>query len=370
MENLVTFDQLFGGVYFNKKVLVTGHTGFKGSWLVYWLEKMGAEVFGYSLENPNEIKHISLLKPNIHSQIGDIRNYEDLAFYVEKVQPDIVFHLAAQALVRASYDNPIETYSTNVMGTLHVFEACRKVKSVKAIVNVTSDKCYNNNEWVWGYRENEPMGGYDPYSASKGCAELVTSSYRNSFFNLDTFNKNHEVLLASGRAGNVIGGGDWATDRLIPDIVKATAQNGTVKIRNPKATRPWQHVLEPLSGYLNLGWKLLEKDKSFADGWNFGPDNSSNLAVDEVIELSQKYWNSIQIEFSTNPNDLHEANLLMLDCSKANKIMKWSAVWNFEKTIEKTIGWYKDFYLNQKINTDSDLIDYVNDAKNKGILWA
>jgi CDP-glucose 4,6-dehydratase len=369
MENMVDFQTLFGGIYKDKKVLLTGHTGFKGSWLALWLKQMGAEVFGYSLSNEG-LNHLDLLHLNIHQNINDLRNLEALQNYFNEVQPDIVFHLAAQALVRQSYENPIETFSTNVMGTLNLYEACRKTPSVKAIVNVTSDKCYENKEWNWGYRENEPMGGYDPYSASKGCAELLTSSYRNSYFNLSDFGKKHHVLLASGRAGNVIGGGDWADDRLIPDIVKATSKNESVKIRNPKATRPWQHVLEPLSGYLTLGWKLLEKNSVIADGWNFGPDNTSNLPVDTIIELSKKNWNSIQIEFSNDINNHHEANLLMLDCSKANKLLKWNAVWNIHKTIEKTINWYKEYYLNNNILSHSDLNDYVNDAKTAKIQWA
>ena len=338
MEKMVNFETLFGGIYKNKKIVVTGHTGFKGSWLVLWLEKMGAQVYGFALKDEAENNHLDLLKLNIHSEIGDIRNYDNLSKFISKVQPEIVFHLAAQALVRASYDNPIETYSTNVMGSLHVFEACRKTASVKAIVNVTSDKCYENKEWIWGYRENEAMGGYDPYSASKGCAELVTASYRNSYFNNENYKNTHHTLLASGRAGNVIGGGDWAVDRLIPDIIKATSKNEKVQIRNPKATRPWQHVLEPLSGYLNLGWKLLQEEVVFAEGWNFGPDNDSNLSVNEVINLSKKQWDTIDIEFSSNLQDHHEANLLMLDCSKANKIMKWSPVWDIDDTIKDIEG--------------------------------
>ncbi len=369
MENVVNFQSLFGGVYKDKKVLLTGHTGFKGSWLALWLEQMGAKVYGYALAN-EDTNHLDLLPLNINQSFNDLRDLVALQNYFNEVQPDIVFHLAAQALVRQSYIDPIETFSTNVMGTLNVYEACRKTTSVKAIVNVTSDKCYENKEWNWGYRENEPMGGYDPYSSSKGCAELLTSSYRNSYFNVDDYGVKHQVLLASGRAGNVIGGGDWADDRLIPDIVRATSKHEAVKIRNPKATRPWQHVLEPLSGYLTLGWKLLEKDFCSAEGWNFGPDNNSNLPVVDIIELSKKYWNEITIEFSKDPNDHHEANLLMLDCSKANKLLKWRAVWGIDKTIDKTISWYKEYYLNNSVVTLADLSDYVKDAKAAKIQWA
>ena len=367
---MVNFETLFNGIYKGKKVLLTGHTGFKGSWLSLWLEKMGADVYGYSLENTDESNHIGLLNLNINQKIGDIRDLQTLQNYFKEVQPDIVFHLAAQALVRPSYEDPIETYSTNVMGTLNVFEACRKTDSVKAIVNVTSDKCYENKEWVWGYRENEPMGGYDPYSASKGCSELLTSSYRNSYFNTKEYGKKHNVLLASGRAGNVIGGGDWAIDRLIPDIVKATSKKTAVLIRNPKATRPWQHVLEPLSGYLNLGAELLKKQVSKAEGFNFGPDNSSNLQVGDIVKLSHEYWTDIKIEFSKNTDEHHEANLLMLDCSKANKELKWKAVWGIDKTISTTINWYKNFYTKNKITSLEDLTNYVLDAKEANVLWA
>ena len=367
---MVNFESLFGGVYKGKKVLLTGHTGFKGSWLALWLQKMGADVYGYSLENTDELDHLSLLNLNINEKIGDIRDLKTLQDYFTAVQPDIVFHLAAQALVRYSYEDPIETYSTNVMGTLNIFEASRKTDSVKAIINVTTDKCYENKEWIWGYRENDPMGGYDPYSSSKGCSELLTSSYRNSFFNVNDFGKKHNTLLASGRAGNVIGGGDWAVDRLIPDIVKATAKNEAVLIRNPKATRPWQHVLEPLSGYLNLGAELLNKNISKAEGFNFGPENSSNLQVGDIVKLSHEYWNDIQIKISTNTDEHHEANLLMLDCSKANKELKWKAVWGIDKTISTTINWYKKFYTEQKLSSLEDLTNYINDAKALKVLWA
>ncbi len=369
MENMVNFKELFGGVYKNKNILITGHTGFKGSWLALWLHKMGANVYGFALKNEDSPNHIDLLNFPIKQKYGDIRELGVLDNYLQEIQPDIVFHLAAQALVKKSYLDPIETFSTNVMGTLNVFEACRKTPSVKAIVNVTSDKCYENQEWNWGYRENEPMGGFDPYSASKACSEILTSSYRNSYFNIEKYKSTHEVLVASGRAGNVIGGGDWAADRLIPDIIRATSRNEVVKIRNPKATRPWQHVLEPLSGYLTLGWELLNQKKDFAEGWNFGPDMNSNLPVDEIAELSKKHWNDIKIEFSKDPNDQHEAHLLMLECSKANKLLKWKPVWGIDKTLEKTIGWYRDYYVSGKVETENHITDYVNDAFNANISW-
>jgi CDP-glucose 4,6-dehydratase len=285
----IQYSTLFNGIYNNKTVLVTGHTGFKGSWLCFWLIQMGAKVIGYSLEPPTSPNHFELLNLDMVSVIGDIRDSDKLNAVFAQYQPEIVFHLAAQPLVRLSYKEPVETFETNVIGTLKVFEACRNTKSVRAIVNITSDKCYENKEWVWGYRENDPMGGYDPYSASKGCAELVTSSYRNSFFNVNEYGKSHNVLLASCRAGNVIGGGDWAKDRLMTDIMVAVSEGKKVVIRNPRATMPWQHVLEPLSGYLMLGQKLFEGKKEFAQAWNFGPGEQGAITVKEVVENIKKY---------------------------------------------------------------------------------
>lgn len=363
-------NNLFNNIYKNKTVLVTGHTGFKGSWLIFWLKKMGANVIGYSLNIPTQPNHIGLLEIDIVSIQGDIRDENKLYETFETYKPDIVFHLAAQSLVRASYENPIETYETNVIGTLKVFEACRK-NNVKAIVNITSDKAYENKEWIWGYRENDPMGGYDPYSSSKGCADLLANSYRNSFFNLKEYKKTHNTLLASCRAGNVIGGGDWAKDRLITDIMISVSQNKKVSIRNPKATRPWQHVLEPLSGYLHIGQKLLEEKIEFAEAWNFGPSDEGSISVKEVVENVKKYWNKIDYEINNELNQLHEANLLKLDCSKAHTLLKWKDVWNSETTFEKTVNWYKSFYeKNENILTSSDLENYILDAKAKKIEWA
>ncbi len=359
---------MFNNIYKDKKVLITGHTGFKGSWLSLWLKNLGAKVLGYSLNPPTKPNHYELLNLDINSVIGDIRDRDKLFSVVKDFKPDIVFHLAAQPLVRYSYKNPLETLETNIIGTANIFEACKKIDTVKAIVNITSDKCYENKEWVWGYRETDPMGGYDPYSASKGCAELITSSYRNSFFNPKEYGKKHNTLLASARAGNVIGGGDWSIDRLIPDIVKATAKNEEVLIRNPKAIRPWQHVLEPLSGYLLLGQKLLEGLIDFADGWNFGPDDSSIIEVEKIIQLSRKHWNSIRYKINTGEN-LHEAKLLKLDCSKAHYYLKWKPIWNIEKTIEKTIKWYKTFYEKKEILTYEDFEEYIKDAKKSGAVW-
>lgn len=356
-------EKIFGGIYKNKVCLVTGHTGFKGSWLSYWLTKMGAKVVGYSLKPNTKPNHFELLKNVGTSIIGDIRDLSSLKEVFNQYNPEIIFHLAAQAIVRYSYENPIETYSTNVLGTMNVFEAARHCNSVKAIVNVTSDKCYENKEWVWGYRENDPMGGHDPYSSSKGCSELLTTSYQKSFFN------NGKVLLASVRAGNVIGGGDWASDRLIPDIVRAVKKNEAVFIRNPYATRPWQHVLEPLSGYLTLGWRLLENKIGYAEGWNFGPGIESNISVKKVVSISKTIWEKVRFKINTEQADLHEANLLMLDCSKAHKLLKWEPVWGLMETFHKTINWYKSFYETGIVNTNTDLKDYIEKASKNGQLW-
>lgn len=361
-------ENLFSGIYKNKTVLVTGHTGFKGSWLVYWLEQMGAKVIGYALEAPTVPNHLDLLNLNIISIEGDIKDEKKLDEVFKKYTPDIVFHLAAQALVRASYENPVETYETNVIGTLKVFEACRRY-GVKAIVNITSDKAYENREWIWGYRENDPMGGYDPYSSSKGCADILASSYRNSYFNVKDYGIKHHTLLATCRAGNVIGGGDWAKDRLITDIMLCVSKDKKVTIRNPYATRPWQHVLEPLSGYLHVGQKLLEGKVEFGEAWNFGPSDEGSITVEEVVKNVKKHWGKIEYEINCDPNQPHEAKLLKLDCSKAHIKLKWKDVWNSKTTFEKTINWYKTFYEEHKILTRKDLDSYIDDAKIQRLEW-
>jgi CDP-glucose 4,6-dehydratase len=368
MESMV-MDDLFKGIYKDKTVLVTGHTGFKGSWLVYWLHQLGAKIIGYSLEAPTNPNHIELLNLDIVSIIGDIKDQVNLNQTFEIYKPDIVFHLAAQPLVRLSYEDPINTYETNVIGTLKVFETCRK-NNVKAIVNITSDKAYENKEWVWGYRENDPMGGYDPYSSSKGCADILASSYRNSYFNLKEYKKTHNTLLATCRAGNVIGGGDWAKDRLITDIMVSVSKNKKVSIRNPYATRPWEHVLEPLSGYLHIGQKLLEENKEFAEAWNFGPSDEGSITVEEVVNNVKKHWDKIDYEINQDQNQPHEANLLKLDCSKAHIKLKWKDVWDSDTTFEKTVKWYQAFYEENKILTANDLQSYISDAKSQNIEWA
>lgn len=360
--------ELFAGIYKNKTVLITGHTGFKGSWLAFWLHNMGANVIGYSLEAPTIPNHIELLKLDIVSIVGDIRDLEKLNKTFETYKPEIVFHLAAQSLVRLSYEDPIQTYETNVIGTLKVFEACKNHK-VKAIVNITSDKAYENKEWIWGYRENDSLGGYDPYSSSKGCADLLTNSYRNSFFHPTEYKKTHNTLLASCRAGNVIGGGDWAKDRLVVDIIFSTSQGKKVRIRNPHAIRPWQHVLEPLSAYLSVGQKLLEEQAEFGEAWNFGPHDEGNISVEEVVQKIKKHWDTVEYEIYRDPNPLHEANILKLDCSKARALLGWESVWESETTFEKTVKWYRSYYEKSELLTANDLESYVADAKSKGLAW-
>jgi CDP-glucose 4,6-dehydratase len=368
MENLVNH-KLFDNCYQGRKVLITGHTGFKGSWLALWLNMLGANVTGLSLKPPTTPSHFELLNLPINSIIGDIRDYDLVNCIIEQTKPEIIFHLAAQAILRESYRFPRETYETNVMGTLNIFEACRNVSSIKAIINVTSDKCYENKEWIWGYRESDPMGGYDPYSSSKGCSELLTKSYRNSFFNIADFGLKHNVLLASVRAGNVIGGGDWAEYRLIPDIMKAISKSEQVEIRSPNATRPWQHVLEPLSGYLLLGSKLLKGKKEFATSWNFGPNDEGTITVRELVQNIKNYWDDLKFIVNKDSANLHEANLLKLDCSKAHNYLDWMPVWNCNKTFEVTTMWYKEFYKNNKITSIENLINYISDAREKEVSW-
>jgi CDP-glucose 4,6-dehydratase len=344
-----------GGFWGNRRVFVTGHTGFKGSWLSLWLKRLGADVAGYSLGAPSEPNHFQLLDLKMPSIEGDIRDRETLRPALEEHKPEIIFHLAAQALVRRSYRDPLETFSTNIMGTAHLFEACRHVPSVRALVNITSDKCYENREWLWGYRENERLGGHDPYSASKACAELITASYRNSFFNLNDFGKTHNVLVASARAGNVIGGGDWAEDRLIPDIIRAASARERVLLRNPYATRPWQHVLDPLRGYLLLGEKLLQGRKDFAGPWNFGPNEEARATVEDMVLKARERWPAIEYVPQAQPGAVHEAASLHLDTSKARTLLGWRPLWDLSATVSRTIEWYRAFYEEGKVNTEGDL---------------
>jgi len=360
---------LFYGVYKKRKVLITGHTGFKGSWLAFWLSQIGADVLGYALKPNTNPSHFSMLDLPIKSVIGDIRDIEHLTRVFDRFQPEIIFHLAAQPLVRLSYDDPAETFQTNVMGTVNILETCRRTSSIRAIINITSDKCYENREWLWGYRENDPIGGYDPYSASKGCAELVTSAYRNSFFNLAEYDRKHYTLLASARAGNVIGGGDWAKDRIITDMMKAVSEGEKLFIRNPRATRPWQHVLEPLSGYLLLGQKLLEGEKEFAEAWNFGPNDDGAIPVVQMVQEMRKTWNKIDYQVEQDRSNPHEASLLKLDCSKARMKLNWKGTWDNRTTFSKTAKWYQSYYENQQVITENQLKEYVADAGEMGVAW-
>jgi CDP-glucose 4,6-dehydratase len=325
-----------------KAVFVTGHTGFKGGWLSLWLQQLGANVTGYALQPPTNpsLFDVANVGYGMASVIGDIRDGAKLMQAIQAAAPDIVLHLAAQPLVRRSYVDPVETYSTNVMGTVNLLEAVRQTPSVRAVVNVTTDKCYENKEWVWGYREDEPMGGFDPYSSSKGCAELVTAAYRNSFFNAAIHGGN-TVALASARAGNVIGGGDWAEDRLIPDILRAIQNGQSVNIRNPHATRPWQHVLEPLSGYLALAEKLFTEGAAFAQAYNFGPAEEDAQPVQWIVEQLTQRWGdgaSWQLDGGTHP---HEAHYLKLDCSKARATLGWTPRWHLGQALQAIIDWHK-----------------------------
>lgn len=360
----------FADIYKNKKVLVTGHTGFKGSWLCLWLNKLGAHVTGYALNPENEPNHYNLLNLDINSIIGDVRDFSQVKNVFQTVRPEIVFHLAAQPLVRHSYRDPRVTFETNIMGTVNLYEAARQSDSVRAIVCVTSDKVYENREWLWGYRENEPVGGYDPYSASKGCVEIVTSSYRRSFFNQQPSGEKKDLLLASARAGNVIGGGDWAEDRLVPDIMRAAARGETVTIRNPLSTRPWQHVLEPLSGYLLIGQKLLEGQNAFAEAWNLGPLEEGEITVKNVVDRIKENWDAVRYTVSENPETVHEANYLKIDCTKAHIKLKWFPVWDSIAAFTATVEWYREFYNQNSLLSEKQLDSYIETAKDAQACWA
>ena len=360
---------LFADQYRNKTVLITGHTGFKGSWLAYWLHELGANVVGYSLPTPTVPGHWDLLKLPVADQIGNINNLAQMQSVFAAHQPDIVFHMAAQALVRQSYQEPLETIETNIFGTAKVLECVRQTPSVKAVVVVTSDKCYENPEDGQPLKETNPMGGHDPYSMSKGAAELVVSSYRNSFFPLSRYGQSHQTLLASVRAGNVIGGGDWAADRLIPDLIRGSISDKPVAIRNPMAVRPWQHVLEPLSGYLLVGQQLLQGNVSAAEGWNFGPETSDVLPVREIVKIAQTHWPAISANEQTSDQNPHEAHLLSLDCTKAHQQLSWYSIWNTDKAIERTVKWYRAFYEQNKLETAADLTAYIQRATAAKAVW-
>lgn len=323
----------------SKRVFLTGHTGFKGSWLSLWLQHMGADVVGYALESPStpSLFDVAAVAKGMKSLRGDVRDLAGLSDALKKYQPEIVIHMAAQSLVRLSYREPVETYATNVMGSVHLLEAVRRCPSVRAVVVVTSDKCYENREWPWGYRESEAMGGYDPYSNSKGCTELLTAAYRQSFFGTG----GHAACVASARAGNVIGGGDWALDRLVPDMVRAVEQGRPVRVRNPEAIRPWQHVLEPLSGYLTLAEQLYSGNRAMLGGWNFGPRDNDARPVRWIAERFTTLWGREAAWEQDTDEHPHEAHYLKLDCSKAHTFLNWAPRWPLEQALIHIVDWHR-----------------------------
>jgi len=351
-----------------KKVLITGHTGFKGAWLSLWLQDLGAKVIGISLDSPTtpSLYEQANVAKGMISLRQDIRDGEAIKKLFQQHKPEIVFHLAAQPLVRYSYREPVETYETNVMGTLHILEGIRSIDSVRSAVMITTDKCYQNKEWVWGYRETDTLGGHDPYSSSKGAAELLISSYRNSYFPQDKYSE-HKTAIASARAGNVIGGGDWAEDRLIPDIIKAFKNNEKVIIRNPKSTRPWQHVLEPLSGYLKLAEQLEKNGDQYAEAWNFGPAEIDARPVQWIVEKMAKLWGENANWINDKSEHLHEANYLKLDCSKAHMKLNWYPRWDLSETLLRIVEWHKlkDAHNNYRKLCLTQINDYMKDMNNE-----
>lgn len=355
---------LFGNSYHQRRVLVTGHTGFKGSWLALWLSRMEAQVTGVALDPDTAPNHWDMLGLPANDHRRDIRDLAGLSKIVQDAKPEIVFHLAAQPLVRRSYREPVETWSTNVIGTTHVLEACRQQPGVRAVVVVTTDKCYRNKEQIRGYRENDELGGHDPYSASKAAAELVVSSYRQSFWSAPG-----SPLLASARAGNVIGGGDWSEDRLIPDAARAIASGQSLEIRSPNATRPWQHVLESLSGYLLLGQQLLGGQVRFADAFNFGPGADGNRTVSNVLDNLRQHWPGLRWRQTATPQ-VHETTLLQLDSTKAQRELGWLPVWSIDQGLQKTAEWYHRHATNGQVASVEQLEAFIAAAKSSGRNWA
>jgi len=344
--------QLFNNFYKDKNVLITGHTGFQGSWLSIWLEMMGAKVVGYGLEpyTANDNYVVSNIKNMMTNVIGDLRDYDSLRELFKRNNPEIVFHLGAQSLVLESYESPKETYDINIGGTVNLFECCRLSESVKAVINVTSDKCYQNNEWLWPYRENDPMGGFDPYSSSKGCSEIITNAYRQSFFNSDPL-KDLNKGIASARAGNVIGGGDWHKNNLIASCIISLENDSPIRLRNPKAIRPWQHVLDAIFGYLTLGYKLFEYPSKFSGPWNFGPNTNMITSVDDIVSNLLYYWGEENWEIIDENLSHHEANILQIESTKARTELGWRPIWDLDKMLEMTVGWYKNY-------KNTDIYDY------------
>lgn len=346
--------------YKGKRVFLTGHTGFKGSWMIFWLHMLGADIKGYALEPENIDDHFNTIKGSdlCESVIADIRNKARLEKEILDFQPDFIFHLAAQPLVRLSYQNPSETIAINVVGTAYILDAVRQLTKACAVVLITTDKVYDNKEWHYPYRESDRLGGYDPYSASKSCAELIISSYRNSFFNTKGYSS-HQKSIASARAGNVIGGGDWAKDRIIPDIVRALNTDEAVIVRNPNAVRPWQHVLEPIGGYLHLGTKMVDDPIKYADAWNFGPVAEDNLTVGDLVEIAISAWGKGNYQTPVMTNQPHEAGLLKLDISKTIYELGWQPQYNSRKAVELTLEWYKAYKDNNHSQTGEQIQQFV-----------
>lgn len=353
----------FQGRYAGKRVLLTGHTGFKGSWLACWLAQLGAEVTGYALDPDAMPNHWDLLDAPATDIRGDVRELSPLMDAFARSRPEVVFHLAAQTLVRQSYGDPLNSWSSNVMGTANVLEACRRTPGVRAVVVITTDKVYANREWPWGYRENDTLGGHDPYSASKAACEMVVDSYRKAFWHAPD-----APLVASARAGNVIGGGDWAADRLVPDLVRAVTAGVPLEIRHPQATRPWQHVLECLSGYLMLGERLLAGDRACADAWNFGPAHADNRRVGDILAALARHWPELRWQAGP-PSPLHEAGLLQLDCARAHSALGWQPVLGLDEALALTAQWYRHHHATGQAQTRAQLDHYLAAAQAAGARW-
>lgn len=361
----MVLNQLFGGAYDGTHVLVTGHTGFKGSWLCLWLDAMGATVSGLSLPPATTPAHWSLLElESVRNHYVDLRQGDELRAAIDEIRPEVIFHLAAQSLVRVSYRDPATTFASNVTGLVNLLEAVRACDSVRAVVNATTDKVYLEHPTPGGYRECAPLGGHDPYSTSKACSELITECYRKCFFNANE----PRPRIATARAGNVIGGGDWAEDRLVPDLVRAAVAQVPLYVRNPQAVRPWQHVLESLSGYLQLGHSLLT-GRHVEGPWNFGPADTATLSVREMVARLQSHWPGVQVEAATGQHP-READILMLDSSQAARELNWTSVWDAEMAIGRTIDWYRAYYLHGELRSREDLDTYIEDARVAGIPWA
>ena len=360
MENMVE-KFLFNGIYKNKKVLITGHTGFKGSWLTQWLHLMGAKLYGISKEIFSEPDHFSNLNIDMKSIIGDIRDYNFIERQVNLFKPDIIFHLAAQPIVKRSIENPIETFDTNLIGTLNLFEACRRNK-ISRIINVTSDKVYYNNEMKKNFTEVDKLGGNGIYSSSKACVEIMTSAYRKTYFNTN------DTLIINVRSGNIIGGGDWGESRLIPDIMRSLTEKKDFEVRNPNSVRPWQHVLSALSGYLILGEKLLNGSRLLSYDWNFGPLTKNKFSVRKILKIFQTEWPELRVKNALNK--FNESKHLMIDSNLAREEIGWNEVWDVKQSIEKTISWYKSFFEKNQIETKKQILDFINDSEKKSMAWA